>query len=128
MSMNTSDRIQPPRLKDAKKNLQQIALTAAAQVVAVDAQVRYRWVRIKTTVDVSFYFRSDNAGDVDQTLTTSLGSDSATLGYQMNADTYEDFMLGGQDNYIVVEGSGAGILQILGSGPRRVVDGALAGP
>lgn len=128
MSMNTSDRIQPPRLKDSKKNLQQIAVTGSSQVVAVDAQVRYRWVRIKTTVDVSFYFRSDNAGDVDQTLTTSLGSDSATLGYQMNADTYEDFMLGGQDNYIVVEGSGAGILQILGSGPRRVVDGALAGP
>lgn len=128
MSMNTSDRIQPPRLKDAKKNLQQIAVTSSSQVVAVDAQVRYRWVRIKTTVDVSFYFRSDNSGEVDQTLATTLGSDSATLGYQMNADTYEDFMLGGQDNYIVVEGSGAGILQILGSGPRRVVDGASAGP
>lgn len=128
MSMNTSDRIQPPRLKDSKKNLQQIAVTGSSQVVAVDPQVRYRWVRIKTTVACAIYFRSDNAGDVDQTLTTSLGSDSATLGYQMNADTYEDFMLGGQDNYIVVEGSGAGILQILGSGPRRVVDGALAGP
>jgi hypothetical protein len=128
MSMNTSDRIQPPRLKDAKKNLQQIAVTGSSQVVAVDAQVRYRWVRIKTTVDVSFYFRSDNTGTVDQTLTTTLGSDSATLGYQMNADSYEDFMLGGQDNYIVVQGSGAGVLQLLGSGPRRVVDGALAGP
>jgi hypothetical protein len=128
MSMNTSDRIQPPRLKDAKKNLQQIAVTGSSQVVAVDAQVRYRWVRIKTTVDVSFYFRSDNTGTVDQTLTTTLGSGSATLGYQMNADSYEDFMLGGQDNYIVVQGSGAGVLQLLGSGPRRVVDGALAGP
>lgn len=128
MSMNTSDRIQPPRLKDAKKNLQQIAVTASSQVVQLDPQLRVRWVRIKTTVDVSFYFRSDNAGAVDQTLTTTLGSDSATLGYQMNADTYEDFMLGGQDNYIVVQGTGAGVLQLLGSGPRRVVDGASAGP
>ncbi len=128
MSMNTSDRIQPPRLKDAKKNLQQIAVTASSQVVQLDPQLRVRWVRIKTTVDVSFYFRSDDAGTVDQALTTTLGSDSATLGYQMNADTYEDFMLGGKDNYIVVQGSGAGILQMLGSGPRRVVDGASAGP
>jgi hypothetical protein len=126
--MNTSDRIQPPRLKDSKKNLQQIAVTASSQVVAVDAQVRYRWVRIKTTVGVSFYFRSDSSGEVDQTLTTSLGSDSATLGYQLEAGTYEDFMLGGQDNYIVVEGSDVGVLQLLGSGPRRVVDGASAGP
>ncbi len=128
MSMNTSDRIQPPRLKDSKKNLQQIAVTASSQVVAVDAQVRYRWVRVKTTVACAIYFRSDNSGAVDQTLTTSQASDSATLGYQLAANTYEDFMLGGQDNYIVVQGTGAGVLQLLGSGPRRVVDGASTGP
>ncbi len=128
MSMNTSDRIQAPRLKDAKKNLQQIAVTASSQRVAVDAQVRYRWVRVKTTVDIAFYFRSDDAGSVDQTLSTSVGSGEATLGYQLKAGSYEDFMLGGQDNYIVVQGTGAGVLQLLGSGPRRVVDGASAGP
>lgn len=119
MSMNTSDRIQPPRLKDSKKNLQQIAVTASSQVVAVDPQVRMRWVRIKSTVACSFYLRSDNSGTVDQTLATSVGSDSATLGYQLAANTYEDFMLGGQDNYIVVQGTGTGILQLLGSGPLR---------
>lgn len=119
MSMDTSSRIQPPRLKDSLKNLQQIAVTGSSQVVAVDPQVRMRWVRIKTTVALSFYFRSDNAGSVDQTLTTSLGSNSATLGYQMAANTYEDFMLGGQDNFIVVQGTGTGVLQLLGSGPLR---------
>jgi hypothetical protein len=128
MSMNTSDRIQPPQLKDSKKNLQQIAVTGSSQVVAVDPQVRYRWVRIRSSVACAIYFRSDDSGTVDQTLTTSLGSDSATLGYQLAAGVAEDFMLGGQDNYIVVQGTGAGILQLLGSGPRRVVDGASAGP
>lgn len=126
--MNTSDRIQPPRLKDALKNLQQIAVTTGSQVVAVDPQVRMRWVRIKTEVAISFYFRPDNAGSVDQTLATSVGSSEATLGYRMAANTQEDFMLGGQDNYIVVDGGTAGIMQILGSGPRRTVDGANAGP
>ena len=46
----------------------------------------------------------------------------------MAANTYEDFMLGGQDNYIVFQGTGNGVLQLLGCGPRRVVDGASAGP
>ena len=128
MSMNTSDRIQPPRLKDAKKNLQQIAVTGSSQVVQVDDQVRYRWVRIRSSVACAIYFREDNAGSVDQTLTTAQSSSSATLGYQLVANQSEDFMLGGKDNYIVVQGTGTGILQLLGSGPRRVVDGALAGP
>ena len=128
MSMNTSDRIQAPRLKDAKKNLQQIAVTTSSQVVQVDDQLRYRWVRIRSSVACAIYFREDNAGSVDQTLTTAQSSGSATLGYQLVANQSEDFMLGGKDNYIVVQGSGAGILQLLGSGPRRVVDGALAGP
>ncbi len=126
--MNTTERIQPPRLKDGKKNLQQIAVTASHAVVAVDEQLRNRWVRIKASVAVAFYFRPDDAGEVDQTLATSQGPTSATLGYQLAAGDHEDFMLGGQDNYIVVEGSGAGYIQLLGSGPRRTVDGASAGP
>ncbi len=126
--MNTTERIQPPRLKDGKKNLQQIAVTATAAVVALDEQIRCRWVRIKASVAVAFYLRPDNTGDVDQTLTTSQASTSATLGYQLAAGEHEDYMLGGQDNYIVIEGSGAGFIQILGSGPRRTVDGASAGP
>lgn len=126
--MNSSERIQPPRLKDGKKNLQQIAVTSTYAVVAVDEQVRNRWVRIYASVAVAFYFRPDNTGEVDQTLATSQASTSATLGYQLPAGQHQDFMLGGQDNYIVVEGSGSGYIQLLGSGPRRTVDGASAGP
>lgn len=127
--MNTTERIQPPRLKDAKKNLQQIAVTTSHAVVAVDEQVRNRWVRIYASVAVAFYFQSDaTANSVDQTLATSQASTSATLGYQLEAGQYQDFMLGGQDNYIVIEGADAGYVQLLGSGPRRTVDGASAGP
>lgn len=126
--MNTTERIQPPRLKDGKKNLQQIAVTTSHAVVALDEQVRTRWVRIKASVAVAFYFRPDNAGEVDQTLATSQASTSATLGYQLAAGEHEDFMLGGQDNYIVIEGAGSGYVQLLGSGPRRTVDGVSAGP
>ncbi len=127
--MNTTERIQPPRLKDGKKNLQQIAVTSTHAVVAVDEQVRNRWVRIYASVAVAFYFQPDStANSVDQTLATSQASTSATLGYQLAAGAHQDFMLGGQDNYIVVEGSGDGYIQLLGSGPRRTVDGASAGP
>lgn len=125
--MDTSSRIQPPRLRGGLKNLQQIAVTTSSQVVAIDAQMRYRWVRVSTSVAISFYFRSDNAGSVDQTLATSAGPSEATLGYQMAANTHEDFMLGGQDNYIVIEGSGSGITQLLGSGPLRT-DAVNTGP
>jgi hypothetical protein len=126
--MKNLEQIVPPRLKDSKKNLQQIAVTATSQVVAVDAQVRNRRVRIRSTITCAIYFRPDDAGSVDQTLATSVGSDSATLGYQLAANVYEDFDLGGQDNYIVVDGSATGTLQILGRGPQRIVDGASQGP
>lgn len=108
--------ILPPRFNTSLKNLQQIAVTSSSAVVAVDSQLRNRWVRIKTSVAISFYFRNDNSGSVDQTLATSQSSASATLGYQLAAGAYEDFMLGGLDNYIVVQGTGAGYLQLLGSG------------
>jgi hypothetical protein len=120
MSMNTSNRIQPPRLKDGVKNIQQVAVTGSSQVVAVDPQLRNRWVRVYASVACAFYFRPDSAGSVDQALTTAQGSTSATLGYQMAAGTTQDFMLGGQDNFLVVQGTGAGILQLLGSGPLRI--------
>lgn len=127
--MNSTERIQPPRLKDGKKNLQQIAVTTSSQVVAIDPQLLCRWVRIKAKGgDVAFYFRSDNSGSVDQTLATSVGPTEATLGYQILSGGYEDFMLSGQDLYIVIDGSAACTVQILGSGPRRVVDGPSAGP
>lgn len=119
MSMDTSSRIQAPRLLNSLKNLQQIAVTTSSRVVQVDPQLRYRWVRIKTEVAISFYLRSDNAGAVDQTLAADQGSASATLGYRMAANTYEDFMLGGQDNFIVIQGGTAGIVELLGSGPTR---------
>lgn len=127
MSEN-SENVTPPRLKDSKKALQQIALTGSSQVVAIDPQVRYRWVRIRASVAISFYLRSNDSGSVDQTLATSADSSSATLGYQLPASLAEDFQLGGQDNYIVVQSSGTGYLQILGSGPQRIVDGSNQGP
>lgn len=112
-------KIAPPRLDPgtALKNLQQLAITNASQVLAVDSQVRVRWARIFVTVDCAFYFRKDNAGSVDQTLTTAQGSNSTTIGYQMKANTFQDFELGGQDNFIVIQGTGNGIAQILGVGP-----------
>lgn len=112
-----NDTIYPPRLVGSNKNLQQIVI-GASQVVAVDEVLRNRCVRIKVTSACAFYFRSDNAGTVDQTLATQVGPTSATLGYQMAAGTWEDFNLGGADNYIVVQGS-AGLMQLLGSGPNQ---------
>lgn len=115
-----NDNIVPPRWDGTNKNIQQIAVTNASQRVALDAELRGRCIRFKTTVDLSFYLRADDAGTVDQTLTTTLGSTSATLGYPMKASTYEDFNVGGQDNYIVVQGTGPGVLTLLGSSSRPV--------
>lgn len=127
MSEN-AEHVCPPRLKDSKKNLQIIAVTGSSQVDAIDAQLRQRWVRIKAlSADVTFYLRSDSSGTV-AILATDQASDSATSGYTIAAGSYEDFLLGGQDNYIVHIGSTTGSLQLLGSGPKRIVDGANAGP
>lgn len=115
---DVNDLIVPPRWDGTNKNLQQIAVTGLSQRVALDPQLRRRCVRFKTTVGLSFYLRSDDSGTVDQTLTTTLPSTSETLGYPMAANTYEDFNLGGNDNYIVVQGTGAGVLTLLGSSPR----------
>ena len=118
------DNIVPPKLLNGVKNLQQIAVTGSSQVDAIDSQLRNRWVRVKTSVAIAFYFREDNAGTVDQTLATDQASTSATLGYQMAAGAYEDFLLDGKCNYIVHQGTGAGYLQLLGSGTlRNGVDG-----
>ncbi len=113
-----NDLIVPPRWDGTNKNIQQIAVTGTSQRVLIDPQLRRRCIRFKTTVDLAFYLRSDDSGTVDQTLTTTLPSTSATLGYPMAANTYEDFNLGGTDNYIVVQGTGAGVLTLLGSSSR----------
>lgn len=118
---DVNDLIVPPRWDGTNKNIQQIAVTSGSQRVAIDSQLRRRCVRFKTTVALAFYLRSDDSGTVDQTLTTAQASTSATLGYQMAANTFEDFNLGGQDNYIVVQGTGAGVLTLLGSSSRPTV-------
>jgi hypothetical protein len=125
---DTFSSITPPRLKDGLKPLQQIAVTTSSQVVAIDAQVRNRYVRIRCTSNFSFYLRSDNSGSVDASLATSVGSSEATLGYRMLAGIAEDFELGGQDNYIVVDGEAAGVLQILGCGRQATSGKSTSGP
>lgn len=116
MSVEKNANLVPPRSDGTNKNLQQIALGASA-IVAIDPILRMRCVRIKVSAACAFYFVNASSGQtVDQTLTTTLGPTSATLGYQMAAGTWEDFDLGGQDNFIVV--SGTGFMQLLGSSSR----------
>ena len=116
MSQDKNATIVPPRSDGTNKNLQQIAMGASA-IVAIDPILRMRCVRIKVTGACAFYFvKTSAAQTVDQTLATTQSPTAATLGYQMAANTWEDFDLGGSDNFIVV--SGTGFMQLLGSSNR----------
>lgn len=113
--------IVPPRLKSSLRNLQLVAVTTSSVAKQLSDSVRYRYVRLKyeaaSTETLTFCFGPDNTVSVNDTLTGDQAS-TAALGWTLSGGSEVDFELGGADNYIAVEGTAAGNLRILGSGPK----------
>jgi hypothetical protein len=122
MSDHVSD-ITPPRrdtIDGAEaRNLQYMAFTTTHAAKLIAPRMRNRWVRLKAIGgDVSFIFAPTSSGEVDHTLTGDQPV-TANIGWTLLNGEEGDFLLGGNDNYVILEGSASGTLKMLGSGGQR---------
>lgn len=127
MSENASI-ITPPRSRNSKRNLWMVAVTTSSVRKPVDPDMRMRWVRLRAEGGiVDFVFLPSDAGTVDNALTGDQTS-ASNLGWRLADGEHQDFQLGGDDLFIAVQGSANCSLRVLGSGPKRIKDGASEGP
>jgi len=114
--------IVPPRLKSSMRNLQLIAVTTSSVAKQLGDNVRCRYVTLKyeaaSTETLHFCFGVDNTITVDKTLTGDQPG-TAALGWTLAGGSQMDYELEGADNFIAVNGTAAGNLRVLGSGPKR---------
>jgi hypothetical protein len=125
--------VTPPRVKNSKRNLQLIAVTAASVAKQLSDCVRDRYVTIRfeaaSTEAVDFCFGVDNTVAVNYALTgDQSGEANALLGYRLAGGDKQDFELSGADNWIAVMGSTTGNLRIVATGPRRTSGQTDEGP
>ena len=118
-----ADNVFPPRRATVNsleaRNIQYVAITTTSARTLLDARIRNRWVRVRAVgADATFCFSPDNTGSVDHALTGAQPV-TADIGDKLLDGEHIDYQLGGQDNYIIVDGSASGTLVLCASGPAR---------